>query len=296
MISVKFFADWTSDKDIYNIVIKEYDWNSDPDYDILYRLTYEDDYTHAIVFNGKNFESQRKISSNNIIILAQEPSWYLKKSHYFKIDWTNTCKRFYIGNVNCNSKPPFIEKWSYLLPLVNFSSINKYVIEYPIKHKIMNIAYSNKTNGIMYNYRHQIGRHIINNNLDIDIYGHATKLLKKKFGNHKNIKHPFSWENVESIYDKYKFCIAIENSRDPEFFTEKIIIPLLCGCIPLYLGCVNIDKYFKDYVIHLSGNFDQDMKIVNDVLHNPDKYYKVIPIKEIQELIHMKNLIHCEFL
>ena len=47
------------------------------------------------------------------------------------------------------------------------------------------------------------------------------------------------------IYKDYKFSIVIENYIHPEYFSEKIMIPLLCGCIPIYIGCTNINNYFK---------------------------------------------------
>ena len=73
-----------------------------------------------------------------------------------------------------------------------------------------------------------------------------------------------------------------------DYFSEKIMVPLLCGSIPIYLGCKNIDNYFKDYVIHLTGNLNDDITIINNVLANPDNYWKKIPISEIRNKIHLK--------
>ena len=70
----------------------------------------------------------------------------------------------------------------------------------------------------------------------------------------------------------------------------------MCGCIPIYIGCKNIDSYFKDYVIHLSGNLNDDIKLLKNILNDPDKYYKKINIEEIKEIVHLKNIIHQEFL
>ena len=44
---------------------------------------------------------------------------------------------------------------------------------------------------------------------------------------------------------KYRFSIAVENSRVPNYFTEKIIDCFLCGTIPIYWGSVNIMHYFN---------------------------------------------------
>ena len=197
-----------------------------------------------------------------------------------------------------NLSEPFVEKWPYLLPNVNYNNIKDMFNKYPDKTKLINFVYSKKTGSSFsnYGYRHKMGEMILNNNINIDIYGGSVELLKKKFGNRNNIKYSFAWKDVDKIYRDYKFSIAIENFTQPEYFSEKIIIPLLCGSIPIYLGCNNIDKYFKDYVIKLSGDLEEDKKLINNILENPDKYYKEIPISEIWNKIHLKNLIHEEFL
>lgn len=48
----------------------------------------------------------------------------------------------------------------------------------------------------------------------------------------------------------YKYHIVIENSRYPNYFSEKLTDCLLCGALPFYYGCPNIHDYFpKDSVI-----------------------------------------------
>jgi hypothetical protein len=42
-----------------------------------------------------------------------------------------------------------------------------------------------------------------------------------------------------------QYCIAIENSQWPGYFTEKILDCFLTRTIPLYWGCPTIDQYFN---------------------------------------------------
>ena len=42
----------------------------------------------------------------------------------------------------------------------------------------------------------------------------------------------------------YRFSVVIENSNEPNYFTEKLIDAVLCGCVPIYLGCPNIECFF----------------------------------------------------
>jgi glycosyl transferase family 10 (putative fucosyltransferase) len=42
----------------------------------------------------------------------------------------------------------------------------------------------------------------------------------------------------------YRFSVVIENSMEPNYFTEKLIDAILCDCVPIYLGCPNIERFF----------------------------------------------------
>jgi len=38
----------------------------------------------------------------------------------------------------------------------------------------------------------------------------------------------------------YRFCIAYENSIEPDYLSEKIFDSFFCGCVPVYLGAPNV--------------------------------------------------------
>ena len=43
---------------------------------------------------------------------------------------------------------------------------------------------------------------------------------------------------------RYRFSVVIENSREENYFTEKLMDALLCKTVPIYWGCPNIGDYF----------------------------------------------------
>lgn len=64
----------------------------------------------------------------------------------------------------------------------------------------------------------------------------------------------------EKIYQKYRFSIAYENHIDYDWFSEKICNCFINRVVPIYIGAVNIGKYFNlDGVLVCDSN--------NDVLH-----------------------------
>jgi len=73
------------------------------------------------------------------------------------------------------------------------------------------------------------------------------------------------------------------------YFSEKIINSLLTNTTPVYLGCKNIDNYFPENVVHLTGQVDNDLKLLTDICVNPSKYKKAIDVTEIEQKV---SLLH----
>jgi hypothetical protein len=45
------------------------------------------------------------------------------------------------------------------------------------------------------------------------------------------------------------------------------------NCTPIYLGCKHIDSYIEN-VIKISGNVQEDLKLIINIIKNPQLYYK----------------------
>jgi len=60
---------------------------------------------------------------------------------------------------------------------------------------------------------------------------------------------------MEFIKD-YKFVIAFENSSYPGYITEKILEPLVAGCIPVYWGSPVVAKDFNEACFLNTASFD----------------------------------------
>jgi hypothetical protein len=42
----------------------------------------------------------------------------------------------------------------------------------------------------------------------------------------------------------YRYSLVLENVREPNYFTEKLVDALLCQTVPIYWGCPNIGDFF----------------------------------------------------
>ena len=86
----------------------------------------------------------------------------------------------------------------------------------------------------------------------IDVYGNGFIPFGDKF----------------DVLKDYEYSIVIENSRYPDYFTEKILDCLLMGCYPIYYGCSEIFNYFpKDCLTPINiKDFDSSLRTITEVV------------------------------
>jgi hypothetical protein len=69
-------------------------------------------------------------------------------------------------------------------------------------------------------------------------FGNPPQVLPDIRGN------PFFCETKAPLFEKFQFAITIENSKQKNWFSEKLLDCLVTRCIPIYYGCTNISDYF----------------------------------------------------
>ncbi len=227
-------------------------------------ITCDDDYTHAVILNGAT--PQLTIDKKNVIGLACEPPQFLLAllTPQFIEYAKKKIGKYFIGDKMDLGKP-FVERHGFMW----FEHPNKKIE----KKNTMSIVFSEKVGAPGHQYRHVLVSQIINNNLPVDIYGRGCASLPENVRNRQNIKGSF---NETEPYDDYVFTIAIENFISNQYFSEKIMTPIMCNTIPIYLGCKNIEQHLGDRHIPLSGKLRTDIDLIKDILQNPYKYMREI--------------------
>lgn len=80
-------------------------------------------------------------------------------------------------------------------------------------------------------------------------------------------------------YRPYKFVIAFENSDHRGYITEKIVNPMLAGCIPIYWGNSDVKYYFNPKSFIYVGdfaNFEACVEYVHKVDTTPELYQQYL--------------------
>lgn len=238
-------------------------------------ITDQDDYTHVIIMNKAMPIIKPDIPKKNVIGLAFEPPVYLRMTAEFVEYAKKNISKYFIGDNN-GLPEPFIEHYSYMWHITPLKHI-------PIKNKSMSIMISEKVGkNFLYgnNYRHTLVTEILKTNLPIDIYGRGCRYYNDI--NDSRLKGDF--EDLEP-YENYDFHICIENCETNDYASEKLTNALLCSTTPVYLGCKNINRYFQDNTITLSGDLSRDLGLIWSILNNTGLYKKTIDPETIKNTI-----------
>ena len=210
-----------------------------------------------------------KIPKENVIGLAFEPIQFLGLHQRF-IEYAKTHIGKYLIGDKLTLPEPFVEHFGYM-----WHSRPPKEITY--KPKLMSIVVSKKQFAPGHQYRH----HLID-----AIIQHVSSMY------HYDDRIKGSFTDAEP-YEDYLFSICIENHQCNHYFSEKIITPLLYNCMPVYLGCKNIDSYIDD-IIKLSGDINNDIILLRNILQNPNANYKKTytekNIKAVNLLQNVENL------
>ena len=108
-------------------------------------------------------------------------------------------------------------------------------------------------------YRHEIAAWVMEENLDVSLIGRGYRPFDRK----------------SDGLAPYRFSIIIENSIEPNYFTEKLIDAILCETIPIYLGCPNIDQFLDTRGMIICRNTDDIRRTVLSL--SVEQYHEKLP-------------------
>lgn len=105
------------------------------------------------------------------------------------------------------------------------------------KTKLCSLLVSKQMTTEAHRFRHQLAGLLENTTMNIDIYGPNHLAYPTKLVAHKD----------------YMFSIAIMNSCENSYFTEYLIDCFLCGTIPIFYGCPNVNEFFNmEGILHFT--------------------------------------------
>lgn len=252
MIKLKFFSDYDNSENLLERFKQNYNV-----YDRSLNFTVNDDYNYAIIFNRAN-ESIRPWARTVTII--QEPSW--SEAHQYVTSLTNTDfliihdralfeKKYQIRLENNVIESPSFMFYHDHLPQSFFHDSETIKKNRKISMIVSGQQFSRG------NYRKRLGvlDQILASDLDIDIYGRNLNIRDDRY------KGRLEYKYVGLM--PYEYSIAIENSNEKNYITEKFFDCVICNTTPIYNGAPNISEVYDPQYFRTIDLDSQD--IVNEI-------------------------------
>ncbi|WP_052496642.1 glycosyltransferase family 10 domain-containing protein [Pedobacter lusitanus] len=233
MMKIKFFSNYEVSENLLKRFKANYSIN-----DGLLDFTTADDYNFAVVFNRT---SEPIRSGAGIITVIQEPSWspahqdtsFLTNSDYIFIHDKELFERTHqlkLGGKVIES--PALMFYHDHVDHSFYKDAAKAVKEKKLSI-IVSGLYSSQAN---YQKRIEVLIRILESDLDIDIYGRGLSIEDRRYKGELQYKY-------EGLLP-YEYSIAIENSNEKNYITEKFVDCVLCNTIPIYNGAPNLAEVY----------------------------------------------------
>lgn len=183
--------------------------------------------------------------------------------NYKKIYLTNLNKKInYYKNIKYNNNSIILLNSNKKLNSRNeLYSLRRNIIDYVIQKKIKNFKL----------YGHDWDRMTFNMNSWYSFLNSSKFNLLFKYKKYRSISSG-SVKDKNKIMSQFDFSICFENIKNTkDYFTEKITDSMICGVIPVYYGCPNIDDYFPTNTFIDFRNFDSIENLFDCLLTMPEK-------------------------
>jgi hypothetical protein len=123
----------------------------------------------------------------------------------------------------------------------------------------------------------------------------GQKLRQRLYSIENRVTTPKRWYYTvdgpkDVCFENNMFHIAVENSKNINYFTEKIVDSFITKTIPIYWGCHNIGDYFDSRGFFTFGTEDECVSIVNSLTE-----YDYYSRKEYIDNNYQKAIYYAEY-
>jgi hypothetical protein len=105
----------------------------------------------------------------------------------------------------------------------------------------------------------------------VDLFGRAVRPIADKF----------------EALAPYRYSLAVENTKGPDYWTEKLADCFLTWTVPLYHGCTNVHRYFpEDSLVPIDIDRPEEaFDLLRRVQREPDWHRRLPALAEARKRV-----------
>ena len=134
------------------------------------------------------------------------------------------------------------------------------------KTRMTSLIASAKRDTTGHKLRHAVVDWVQNSDQDVDVMGRGYTAFDKK----------------SDGLAPYRYSVVIENMREPNYFSEKLLDAVFCNTVPIYWGCPNINRFCDPAGIIQCASED-DIRRAVETASDVDFQGRLPKLKTLQE-------------
>lgn len=213
--------------------------------------------------NNMGTDTRVRCPKENIWAIMQEP--YMKGHSDWMVEKHDLFSKVFTHYMPVNDRK-YIPSHPAIPWHVNKTFDELISTEVPVKSKKLSAIVGDAMDVPGHIKRKTFLQHIQNDkSLELDLYGKKINFIEDK------------WDGLAP----YKYSLAMENTRGPNYWTEKIADCFLSWTVPVYYGCTNLENYFpKESFIRIDiGQPEESLAKIRRII-NEDNWERYIPALE----------------
>lgn len=151
-----------------------------------------------------------------------------KRSHALAEKWQSRESAIAVFISNCHhNRMAWLDELSKYYPVHNYGHCTSSKLPNPPHLQVL-----------WHCRRKQLIRDLWNNKFEFPVYNQSSYSHEGK-----SAPHRFRDYELRSVFQRYKYVMAFENTVEEDYVTEKVYNALLSGAVPIYIGSPNITDY-----------------------------------------------------
>lgn len=220
-----------------------------------------DNHTHVIAFTNHPIDTKMSghIPQQNCIGIALEPRIFL---HIGPLSAERICKTLKVFICGARHGRILNSVQGYcLIPAQAFLHVP--AVPMPIQQRLrVSLPLSQKKITPLHVYRHTLAAALLADPRQLPVHIWGTGAANFSRPNYRDDRVHVGCFKGPEPYKGYAYTVAVENRQEGMYFSEKVSLPMYYDCTPLYIGSPEIETFFPNGTIPLTGVLAQDVNII----------------------------------